>query len=87
MRGLPVVGFGGFASVVDSLDVANKSFNDANALVYVHACHSDRPCDSGHVQRRRQSLGTLLGRAASPANILLPWRLHTTSGRRLRAAP
>jgi len=61
------------------LKAGGQSLNGANALGYVRARYSDPLGDFGRVQRQRQFLGALLGRAASPANILLPWRLHTIS--------
>ena len=93
------IGFGGFASVVDSLDGVDmclknpmndkkagiklkagcQTLDGANALGYVRARYSDPLGDFGRVQRQRQFLGALLGKAASPANVLLPWRLHSIS--------
>jgi LCP family protein required for cell wall assembly len=50
--------------------------NGKNALGYVRARYSDPLGDLGRVQRQRQFLGALMSKAASPANVLLPWRLH-----------
>ncbi len=51
--------------------------NGKNALGYVRARYSDPEGDLGRVKRQRQFLGALMGKIASPANVLLPWRLHT----------
>ncbi len=48
-----------------------------NALGFVRARYSDPMGDLGRVERQRKFLGALMGKAASPANILLPWRLHS----------
>jgi LCP family protein required for cell wall assembly len=47
-----------------------------NALGYVRARYSDPRGDLGRVERQRQFLGALMSKAATPANVLLPWRLH-----------
>ena len=91
------VGFGGFASVVDSIGGVRmclaKPMKDKkaginlpkgcqvldgqNALGYVRARYSDPLGDLGRMNRQRQFLGALMGKAASPLNVLLPWRLHS----------
>ena len=48
-----------------------------NALGYVRARYSDPEGDLGRVKRQRQFLGALLDKVASPADVLLPWRLHS----------
>lgn len=93
------IGFGGFASIVDSLGGVNmclkkpindrlaginlkagcQTLNGPNALGYVRTRYSDALGDIGRIQRQRQFLGALLGKAASPANVLLPWRLYNIS--------
>jgi len=93
------IGFGGFASIVDSLGGVNmclkkpindrlaginlkagcQTLNGPNALGYVRTRYSDPLGDIGRIQRQRQFLGALLGKAASPANVLLPWRLYGIS--------
>lgn len=47
-----------------------------NALGFVRARYSDPLGDLGRVKRQRQFLSALLSTAATPANLLLPWRLH-----------
>ncbi len=47
-----------------------------NALGYVRARYSDPEGDLGRVERQREFLAALSQKAASPANALLPWRLH-----------
>jgi len=94
------VGFGGFASVVDSLGGVQinvkHAMNDKkaginlkkgsqlldgrNALGYVRARYSDPLGDLGRVQRQRQFLAALMSKAATPSNVLLPWRLHSIGG-------
>jgi len=98
--GYVAVGFGGFASVVDSLGGVQinvkHAMNDKkaginlkkgsqlldgrNALGYVRARYSDPLGDLGRVQRQRQFLGALMSKAATPSNVLLPWRLHSIGG-------
>ena len=48
-----------------------------NSLGYVRARYFDPLGDLGRVQRQRAFLGALMGKLATPANVLLPWRLHT----------
>ncbi|WP_245627421.1 LCP family protein, partial [Kribbia dieselivorans] len=51
-----------------------------NALGYVRARYSDPKGDLGRVERQRQFLGALMGKMASPSNVLLPWRVHSLGG-------
>ena len=48
-----------------------------NALGYVRMRYSDPEGDLGRVKRQRAFLGALMGKLATPANIVLPWRLHS----------
>jgi LCP family protein required for cell wall assembly len=96
MDGYIEIGFGGFASVVDTVGGVNicvkhnmndkkaginlkagcQDLNGQNALGYVRARYSDPLGDLGRVQRQRQFLGALMKKGATPANVLLPWRLN-----------
>lgn len=89
------IGFGGFASVVDTVGGVNicvkNDMNDpkahinlkkgcqdmdgATALGYVRARYSDPEGDIGRAKRQRQFLGALMGKIASPGNLLVPWKL------------
>lgn len=53
-----------------------------NALGYVRMRYSDPEGDLGRVKRQRAFLGALMGKLATPANLALPWKLHSvgTSG-------
>ncbi|GAA1789438.1 LCP family protein [Nostocoides veronense] len=53
-----------------------------NALGYVRMRYSDPEGDLGRVKRQRAFLGALMGKLATPTNVLLPWKLHSvgTSG-------
>jgi LCP family protein required for cell wall assembly len=88
------IGFGGFASVVDSvggvdlcvpkaikdtkakLDIAAgcQTLDGATSLGYVRARYSDPKGDLGRAERQRRFLGALVGAAATPSTVLLPWR-------------
>ncbi|NYF99106.1 LCP family protein [Janibacter cremeus] len=46
------------------------------ALGYVRARYSDPKGDLGRAQRQREFLGALTDKVISPANLLLPWRVH-----------
>lgn len=96
------IGFGGFASLVDSvggvrmclpnpisdekahidLPAGCQTLDGKNALGYVRMRYSDPEGDLGRVKRQRAFLGALMGKLATPANVVLPWRLHSvgTSG-------
>lgn len=47
------------------------------SLGYVRMRYSDPEGDLGRVKRQRAFLGALMGKLATPANVLLPWRLHS----------
>ena len=53
-----------------------QDMNGATALGYVRARYSDPLGDLGRVQRQRQFLGALMKKAATPSNVLLPWKLN-----------
>ncbi|HET7660962.1 MAG TPA: LCP family protein [Oryzihumus sp.] len=53
-----------------------QDMNGPTALGYVRARYSDPLGDLGRVQRQRQFLGALMKKAATPANVLLPWQLN-----------
>lgn len=89
------IGFGGFASVVDTVGGVNicvkndmndpkahinlkkgcQNMDGATALGYVRARYSDPEGDIGRAKRQRQFLGALMGKVASPSNLLVPWKL------------
>lgn len=48
----------------------------AEALNYVRMRYSDPRGDLGRVERQREFLSALVGKMATPATILVPWRLH-----------
>lgn len=48
----------------------------AEALNYVRMRYADPMGDLGRVERQRQFLSALIGDIATPANVLLPWRLN-----------
>ncbi len=95
--GFMEIGFGGFATVVDSvggvrmclkapmqdekahidLPKGCQVLGGSDALGYVRARYSDPEGDLGRVKRQREFLGALMGKIATPANVLLPWRLHS----------
>ena len=47
------------------------------SLGYVRARYSDPRGDLGRAQRQREFLGALADKVATPANMLLPWRVHS----------
>lgn len=47
------------------------------SLGYVRARYFDPKGDLGRAQRQREFLGALSDKMATPANVLLPWRLHS----------
>lgn len=47
------------------------------ALGYVRARYSDPKGDLGRAERQREFLGALSDKMISPANLLLPWRVHS----------
>ncbi|HET7305756.1 MAG TPA: LCP family protein [Segeticoccus sp.] len=53
-----------------------QMLNGRQALGYVRSRHTYADQDFGRQQAQRKFLGALIGKAASPANVLLPWRLH-----------
>ncbi|MGE9808890.1 LCP family protein [Janibacter sp. G1551] len=54
-----------------------QTMDGKTALGYVRARYSDPEGDLGRVKRQRQFLGALMGKAATPANVLLPWRARS----------
>lgn len=54
-----------------------QTLNGKNALGYVRARYSDPEGDLGRVKRQRQFLGALMGKIATPATVIFPWRLHS----------
>lgn len=54
-----------------------QDLDGKNALGYVRARYSDPEGDLGRAKRQREFLGALSDKMMTPANVLLPWRLHS----------
>ncbi|HET8598965.1 MAG TPA: LCP family protein [Segeticoccus sp.] len=54
-----------------------QNLNGQQALGYVRSRHTYANQDFGRQEAQRKFLGALLSKAANPANVLLPWRLHS----------
>ncbi len=52
-----------------------QTLNGKNALGYVRSRHAFAEGDFAREQHQREFLGALMKKAASPANLLVPWRL------------
>lgn len=60
-----------------NLEPGCQVLDGRTALGYVRARYSDPKGDLGRAQRQREFLGALSDKVISPANLLLPWRLHS----------
>lgn len=54
-----------------------QNLDGKNALGYVRARYSDPEGDLGRAKRQREFLGALSRKVMTPANLLLPWRVHS----------
>lgn len=54
-----------------------QTLDGKNALGYVRARYSDPEGDLGRAKRQREFLGALSSKMMTPANVLLPWRVHS----------
>lgn len=57
-----------------------QTLDGVNALGYVRMRYSDPRGDLGRAERQREFLGALSKKAATPANLLLPWRVRSVGG-------
>lgn len=60
-----------------NLNKGCQVLNGKNALGYVRSRHTYADQDLGRAKAQRAFLGALMSKAAKPANVLLPWRLHS----------
>lgn len=54
-----------------------QTLNGQKALGYVRARYSDPEGDIGRAKRQRQFLGALMGKIATPATIVQPWKIRS----------
>ncbi|WP_346007544.1 LCP family protein [Janibacter terrae] len=54
-----------------------QDMDGPTALGYVRARYSDPEGDLGRAKRQRQFLGALMGKVATPGNLVQPWRVHS----------
>lgn len=54
-----------------------QEMDGVTALAYVRARYFDPRGDLGRVERQREFLKAISSKALTPANVLLPWRLHS----------
>ena len=54
-----------------------QTLDGPTALGYVRARYSDPEGDLGRAQRQRQFLGALMGKVATPINMIQPWKINS----------
>ncbi len=54
-----------------------QDLDGPTALGYVRARYSDPEGDLGRAQRQRQFLGALMGKVATPTNMMQPWKVNS----------